>query len=142
MEDIEKIQKIIENFIFEMNTWEKESERIDNDENDGLDWKQKDALIKEKVAIIINKYCTPQKRAMSAPNSIMRGLQGTYIYDPNEEKICETKIEKSNRILVYTYKEEEQYYYCYVLLKQNNEWLIDSKKSRFYQDEKWSNSYL
>jgi hypothetical protein len=31
---------------------------------------------------------------MSAPNSISRGIKGTYRYDPNEEKINDTKIER------------------------------------------------
>ena len=141
MEDIDTARKIVENFILEMNTWEKESEIIENDENDSLDWRQKDALIKENVAIIINKYCTPKKRLMSNPHSISRGLEGTYTYDPNEEKVVDAKIEKPNRICVFTYK-EERYYCCYVLLRKANEWLIDSKKSRFYEDEKWDNSYL
>jgi hypothetical protein len=142
MEDIDKAKKVVENFIYEMNLWEKSSEEIDNDEKNGLSWQQKDAIIKEKVTYIITKYCTTKKRAMSSPNSIMRGIKGTYNYDSNEEKIFDVKVEKTNRILIYTYKEEERQYYCYVLLKKDSEWLIDSKKRRFYKDEKWVNSYL
>jgi hypothetical protein len=141
MEDIDKAKQVVERFIYEMNLWEKCSEEIDNDEKDGLSWEQKDAVIKEKVADIITKYCTPKKRMMSAPNSIMRGLEGSYVYDPLMEKIDNVQIEK-NKILVYTIKQEEKESFCYVLLMKNNQWLIDSKKRKFYGEEKWSNSYL
>jgi hypothetical protein len=142
MEDIDKARKVVENFILEMNHWEKDSEKIDNNKNDGLTWEQKDAIIKEKVVVIINKYCTPKKRAMSAPNSIMRGLEGTYKYDPNEEKIEDIKIERPNRIAVYTNKKDDGENYLYILLRKDDKWLIDSKKRKYFGDKEWKNSYI
>ena len=142
MSEIEKAKEIVEDFISAMNSWEKNAEIIDNNQENGLTWQQKAILIKEEVTSIIDKYCTEKQRKMSAPNSIRRGLEGTYVYDPAIEKVETVEREKNNRLLVYTTKQEEKEYFCYVLLKKDAQWIIDSKKRKFYGEEKWQNSYL
>ena len=57
MEDIDKAKKVVENFILEMNNWGKDSEKIDNNKNEGLTWEQKDALLINRFAKIAGNKC-------------------------------------------------------------------------------------
>lgn len=77
---------------------------------------------------------------MSNPDSISRGLRGSYFYAPEEEKVYDVEAEKSNRILVYTTKDIKNH--CYVLLKKDDQWLIDSKKRKYNSEDKWQTDYL
>lgn len=51
MKDIDNAKEVVENFISEMNLWEKYSEELD-DKEDGLSWEQKEDLITPK-----SDYC-------------------------------------------------------------------------------------
>ena len=44
-------------------------------------------MMKQKATFIFTKYCTNKERKMSRPNALSWGSEGSYIYDPNEEKV-------------------------------------------------------
>ena len=99
MDDITKktIEKLVLNFISEMNEWEKYCNELD--QNTQLAWDEADRMMEQRVASIINKYCTDKERKMSRPNAISWGVEGSYVYDPNKEKIM--------RLYCYTYFAEK-----------------------------------
>ena len=77
---------------------------------------------------------------MSRPNALSWGLEGSYDYDPNKEKIIDIQESRKNRFIVTTRTDDE--YLQYVIVKKNNKYLIDSKKRRFLSEDKWYVDYL
>ena len=140
MDDITKktIEKLVLNFISEMNEWEKYCNELD--QNTQLAWDEADRMMEQRVASIINKYCTDKERKMSRPNAISWGVEGSYVYDPNKEKIIDIQESRKNRFIVTTRTDDE--YLQYVIVKKNNKFLIDSKKRRFLNEDKWYVDYL
>lgn len=51
-----------------MNDWEKYCNELD--QNSQLAWDEADRMMEQRVASIINKYCTDKERKMSRPNAI------------------------------------------------------------------------
>ena len=140
MDDITKktIEKLVLNFISEMNEWEKYCNELD--QNTQLAWDEADRMMEQRVASIISKYCTDKERKMSRPNAISWGVEGSYVYDPNKEKIIDIQESRKNRFIVTTRTDDE--YLQYVIVKKNNKFLIDSKKRRFLNEDKWYVDYL
>ena len=140
MDDITKktIEKLVLNFISEMNEWEKYCNELD--QNTQLAWDEADRMMEQRVASIISKYCTDKERKMSRPNAISWGVEGSYVYDPNKEKIIDIQESRKNRFIVTTRTDDE--YLQYVIVKKNNKYLIDSKKRRFLSEDKWYVDYL
>jgi hypothetical protein len=136
---MEEERIVLIKFFSEMNMWEKYCESIVNE--NGLTWEQKTVLMKEKVSDIFTKYCTPKDRKMGRPNVLSWGCNGSYIYDPEKEKIKEVKKEKKQTI-IYTYTTEGEEQRCYTFLKVGNVWLIDGKKRRWEHEKRWENVYL
>ena len=77
---------------------------------------------------------------MSRPNALSWGLEGSYDYDPNKEKIIDIQESKKNRFFVTT--RTDNGYLQYVVVKKNNKYLIDNKKRKFLNDDKWHVDYL
>ena len=129
MDDITKkiLEELVINFISEMNEWEKYCNELD--QNTQLAWDEADRMMEQRVASIISKYCTDKERKMSRPNAISWGVEGSYVYDPNKEKIIDIQESRKNRFIVTTRTDDE--YLQYVIVKKNNKFLIDSKKRRF-----------
>ena len=140
MDDITKkiLEELVINFISEMNEWEKYCNELD--QNTQLAWDEADRMMEQRVASIISKYCTDKERKMSRPNAISWGVEGSYVYDPNKEKIIDIQESRKNRFIVTTRTDDE--YLQYVIVKKNNKFLIDSKKRRFLNDDKWYVDYL
>ena len=140
MDDITKkiLEELVINFISEMNEWEKYCNELD--QNTQLAWDEADRMMEQRVASIISKYCTDKERKMSRPNAISWGVEGSYVYDPNMEKIIDIQESRKNRFIVTTRTDDE--YLQYVIVKKNNKFLIDSKKRRFLNEDKWYVDYL
>ena len=140
MNDITKkiLEELVINFISEMNEWEKYCNELD--QNTQLAWDEADRMMEQRVASIISKYCTDKERKMSRPNAISWGVEGSYVYDPNKEKIIDIQESRKNKFFVTTRTDDE--YLQYVIVKKNNKFLIDSKKRRFLNEDKWYVDYL
>ena len=140
MDDITKkiLEELVINFISEMNEWEKYCNELD--QNTQLAWDEADRMMEQRVASIISKYCTDKERKMSRPNAISWGVEGSYVYDPNKEKIIDIQESRKNRFIVTTRTDDK--YLQYVIVKKNNKFLIDSKKRRFLNEDKWYVDYL
>ena len=140
MDDITKkiLEELVINFISEMNEWEKYCNELD--QNTQLAWDEADRMMEQRVASIISKYCTDKERKMSRPNAISWGVEGSYVYDPNKEKIIDIQESRKNRFIVTTRTDDE--YLQYVIVKKNNKFLIDGKKRRFLNEDKWYVDYL
>ena len=140
MDDITKkiLEELVINFISEMNEWEKYCNELD--QNTQLAWDEADRMMEQRVASIISKYCTDKERKMSRPNAISWGVEGSYVYDPNKEKIIDIQESRKNRFIVTTRTDDE--YLQYVIVKKNNKFLMDSKKRRFLNEDKWYVDYL
>lgn len=110
-----------------MNEWEKYCNELEK--NTQLTWDEATCMMKQRVASIIGKYCTDKERKMSHPNALSWGVEGSYIYDPNEEKIIDTQKTKKNRFIVITQNDNECY--RYVIVKNQDKYLIDNKKEDF-----------
>jgi hypothetical protein len=141
-EDINKTKEIIKDFIFEMNLWEKYCEKIVEENANGLTWDQKMEFMKEKVSEIFVKYCTPKDRKNGRPNILSWGSNGSYIYNPEKEIVIDVQQEKISRIIIYTNIKDENINFCYIFLRKNATWLIDSKKRRWNNEGKWENIFL
>ncbi|OUO66873.1 NTF2 fold immunity protein [Bacteroides sp. An269] len=139
MDDVTKkaIEELVLNFISEMNEWEKYCNEFDEDQ---LELDETERMIKQRVASIISKYCTDKERKMSRPNALSWGLEGSYDYDPNKEKIIDIQESRKNRFIVTTQTYDG--YLQYVVVKKNNKYLIDSKKRKFLSEDKWYVGYL
>ena len=139
MDDIIKktIKELVLNFISEMNEWEKYCNEFDEDQ---LELDETEHKIKQMVASIISKYCTDKERKMSRPNALSWGSEGSYIYDPNEEKVIDIQETRKNKFTVITQNDNK--YLQYTIIKKENKYLIDSKKRKFLRDDKWSVDYL
>ena len=140
MDDITKkiLEELVINFISEMNEWEKYCNELD--QNTQLAWDEADRMMEQRVASIISKYCTDKERKMSRPNAISWGVEGSYVYDPNKEKIIDMQESRKNRFFVTTRTDNK--YLQYIVVKKNNKYLIDSKKRKFLSEDKWSVDYL
>lgn len=140
MDDITKktIDELVRNFISEMNEWEKYCNELD--QNTQLAWDEADRMMEQRVASIISKYCTDKERKMSRPNAISWGVEGSYVYDPNKEKIIDIQESRKNKFFVTTRTDDG--YLQYIVVKKNNKYLIDSKKRRFLNEDKWYVDYL
>lgn len=140
MDDITKktIEGLVLNFISEMNEWEKYCNELEK--NTQLAYEEARLMRKQRVASIISKYCTDKERKMSRPNALSWGVEGSYDYDPNEEKIIDIQENRKNRFFVTTQTDNK--YLQYVIIKKDNKYLIDSKKRRFLNEDKWYVDYL
>ena len=96
--------------------------------------------MKQKATFIFTKYCTNKERKMSRPNALSWGSEGSYIYDPNEEKVIDIQETRKNKFTVITQNDNK--YLQYTIIKKENKYLIDSKKRKFLRDDKWSVDYL
>lgn len=71
-------------------------------ENTQLSWNEKHDMMKQKATFIFTKYCTNKERKMSRPNALSWGSEGSYIYDPNEEKVIDIQETRKNKFTVIT----------------------------------------
>jgi len=115
MNDITKkiLEELVINFISEMNEWEKYCNEFDEDQ---LELDETEHKIKQMVASIISKYCTDKERKMSRPNALSWGLEGSYDYDPNKEKIIDIQESRKNNFFVTTRTDDE--YLQYIVVKK------------------------
>lgn len=111
-----------------MNEWEKFCNNLKN-ENTQLSWNEKHDMMKQKATFIFTKYCTNKERKMSRPNALSWGSEGSYIYDPNEEKVIDIQETRKNKFTVITQNDNK--YLQYTIIKKENKYLIDSKKENF-----------
>ncbi len=133
------IEKVIYSFFTEMNKWEKFCNQIDN--NNNLSFEEKELRQKELAVKIVDKFLTKKERKMGLPNNISYGHEGSYTYNPDEEKIISIEIKK-NKAIVTTQREKPiKDSNKYILKNVRGIWLIDSKKN-YTWEEKWVNAIL
>lgn len=60
--------------------------------------------------------------------------------DSKEEKIVDIQESRKNRFIVITQNDNKDLQY--VIVKKDNKYLIDSKKRRFLNEDKWYVDYL
>lgn len=140
-ENKEKIENLLFDFIKEMNEWEKYCLQLEEDET--IPFAEEEIKQKESLIKIFNKYCTDKERKQGSPNTISYGVEGSYIYDKDDEKIIDIEEKSSNKVIVFTkrtkpLKKDLQY----VILKKFGNWLIDSKKRFSTHKGKWENISL
>lgn len=132
----------MESFFSEMNAWEKECNLIsDREDEEDVDeeWDQQT----EKVKEIFSKYCTPVKRTSGTSQGLTWGGEGSYIYDPHQEKVVEVQELGSNEAVVITNRKrplEEDH--RYVVKKIDGTWLLHDKKRRMAGTNAWKTDYL
>lgn len=134
MDSTEIAKNRLSDFIKEMNAWEIECGRI---EDENIDEAEQFELQKNMLEDIFARYCTDKKRINGRPNTISYGEEGSFDYDPKEEKIIDTNEEK-DKILITTQREvpmKEQF--VYTLIRNGGVWLLDSKKRYSTWKKKW-----
>ena len=137
MDKIEIAKNKLSNFIKAMNSWEKACNRI---EEEDIDETEQFRLQKQMLTEIFSEYCTERKRQNGRPNTISYGEEGSFEYDPKEERII-TASESENKVLITTKRERPmQEEFIYTLLRKGGNWLLDSKK-RYSKWKKSGRSY-
>ena len=121
MDKIEIAKNRLFDFIKAMNSWEKECNKI---EEKDIDETEQFRLQKQMLTDIFSEYCTERKRQNGRPNTISYGEEGSFEYDPEEERIITTN-ECENKVLITT------------LLWKGGKWLLDSKKRYSRWKNKW-----
>ncbi len=137
---MEQEKKTIENrlisFFIEMNKWEKNCNQIENDAS--LTFQEKEQNEKKIVSEIFEKFCTKKDRLQGLPNIISFGNEGSYIYDPIEEKITEITFEDKSKAIATTRRNKPiEQLHKFSLKKIKEIWLIDSKKRYSDWQKKW-----
>lgn len=134
MDKIEIAKNKLSNFIKAMNSWERECNRI---EEEDIDETEQFRLQKQMLTEIFSEYCTERKRQNGRPNTISYGEEGSFEYDPKEERII-TASESENKVLITTKRERPmQEEFIYTLLRKGGGWLLDSKKRYSKWKKKW-----
>ena len=134
MDKIEIAKNRLFDFIKAMNSWEKECNKI---EQKDIDETEQFRLQKQMLTDIFSEYCTERKRQNGRPNTISYGEEGSFEYDPEEERIITTN-ECENKVLITTKRERPmQEEFIYTLLWKGGKWLLDSKKRYSRWKNKW-----
>ena len=134
MDKIEIDKNRLFDFIKAMNSWEKECNKI---EEEDIDETEQFRLQKQMLTDIFSEYCTERKRQNGRPNTISYGEEGSFEYDPEEERIITTN-ECENKVLITTKRERPmQEEFIYTLLWKEGKWLLDSKKRYSRWKNKW-----
>lgn len=141
MENLKEAENLVSEFIAEMNAWEQFCEKF-SEEKSSLSWEEKTAQMKKKVEAVFVKYCTQRDRKMSRPHTISWGSNGSYEYDPKEEKIIQVEDAKGKKLNVFTERKDLGKDYYYVLISEKGKWLIDLKKQKWDDEDDWENAYL
>lgn len=141
MEEKNIIEKLVEDFIVEMNEWEKYCNKVEQD--DTIEYETELKMQQKKAEEVFSKYCTKKDRKLGLPENISYGTEGSYEYDPEQEKVTNISIDSKTKATVSTFKEfpmkEEKKYF---LKKVKDIWLIDSKKRYSEFKDKWVNVSL
>jgi len=119
-----------------MNRWEHECNKIED--NDALD--DDEQFVKQRILLerIFSKYCTVKERLNGRPNSVSFGSDDSFEYDPKQEKIISIEQEKANRMVIKTNRKMPMNEsFMYVLLKEGDKWLLDSKKRESSWEKRW-----
>lgn len=125
----------------EMNQWEVFCDDIDTNETYSSDESFK--LEKDRLVDIFDKYCTKKERKNGKPNVISYGLPPSYQYDLNTEYITSIEEVDKAKYLLYTKKGNPvRVEYSYTFKKVKDQWLLDSKKRKFLNEDKWSSISL
>ncbi len=84
---------------------------------------------RERCREIFSRYCTQKTRAYGRPENISIGSTPDYEADPDQEPITSIDTPSRQRFLIETKQKFIVHHRCqYVLLKQDGQWRIDSKK--------------
>jgi hypothetical protein len=134
-----EVNELVKNFIKEMRDWEIFCNKIS--ESKKYTFEEENNKQKERCKNIFDKYCTPKDRKQGRPNCISYGIKGSFIYNETE-KIIKIEQENKNKILVITNGEDEVDKYMYIVFRKNGKWLIDGKKRKFFDEEKFKNINL
>lgn len=143
MNEIEETKRIIEknwiSFMKEMHEWELFcGEKSANGTSDEVF-----KLEKGKLVDIFKKYCTQKERKNNKPNTISYGSPSSYQYDLDFEYIVNIEYVNSTKCFLYTKKDEPmEYQFLYTLKKEKGQWLFDTKKRRFSDEESWKSVSL
>lgn len=141
MENINKeIENLIYSFFTEMNKWEKYCYEVDN--NTELSFEDKRLKQKEEVKIIVDKFLTKKERKMGLPDNISYGHEGSYTYNPDEEKIVDIEVDNKKAIITTQREKPLNEQNQYILKNTKNGWRIDYKKRFSSWKKKWENAIL
>jgi len=134
-----EIEVLINSFFTEMNVWEKFCYAVDNEQ--GLSVNERNFKQVSRASEIVEKFLTKKERKWGLPNNISYGHEGSYNYNPEEEKIVSIEV-KGNTATVTTAREKPiSETNKYIVKRIKGDWLIDSKK-RYSWREKWEMAYL
>ncbi|WP_299443478.1 NTF2 fold immunity protein [uncultured Aquimarina sp.] len=141
LEDKNIIDKLIIDFIRDMNDWEKYCLELEEDES--IPFNEEAIKQKQKLIELFQNYCTDKDRKNGSPNTVTYGEEGSYVYDFEDEEIINIEEEKNNRVIVSTTRTKPmEKKHKYVVVKKSDKWLIDSKKRYSSYKEKWENVSL
>lgn len=135
-----EIENQVYSFFKEMKLWEKLCNEVDND--DSLTFEEQELKQISGAKKIVQQFLTQKERKRGLPNNISYGDDGSYTYNPDEEKIVDIEIDKNTAIVSTEREKPMEEKNKYVLKNKNNKWLIDSKKSYSSWKNKWENSIL
>ena len=141
METMNKeIEALMYAFFTEMNKWEKFCYEIDYETQ--LTVEEKLSEQRKEAKKIVDRFLTKKERKRGLPDNISYGHEGSYKYNPEEEKITAIEVEKNKAIVTTRREKPMKRSIMYILKKQKGQWLIDSRKKYSSLREKWENSIL
>ncbi|MCA9102492.1 MAG: hypothetical protein KDA63_15125 [Planctomycetales bacterium] len=83
----------------------------------------------DECRAIFDQFCTPKKRAYGRPDNISVGRPPDYMPEPDDEPITGVETPTKRRIVIETKQSFGMKERCqYVLVKNGDRWLVDSKK--------------
>jgi|GEM_PF-1131793 len=139
----EQIIELMKSFFSEMNKWERECGAIsDASETEDLDMDKEYRILCEKKRSIFAKYCTTKNVQAVSEYNMSWGRKGDYKYDNERMSVVELK-ENKDRITVITQRQKPMpEEHRFILLNEDEQWRLDSKKRRMIGDKTWKTDYL
>lgn len=138
--NIEKSKEVLCSFIQEMNKWEIAS-GITSKRTD-ISWDERMDIIRQEANLIATRFLTVKERKTSFPYSLSWGCEGSYKYTPDAVNIAEVQIKSKSKIIIRCEDSSNDKDIDFVLLLKNGNWLIDSAKYKFKDEDKWQTYYL
>ncbi|WP_350312570.1 RhsIA family immunity protein [Dickeya fangzhongdai] len=130
MTELSKAEKVLKEFIIQMNQWELKYYPLFR--NEGMT-AYKDAAKKE-LDDIYDLFCTKKERKQGRQISLSCGEPPEY--SPDEE-VLSSELNKNKCVFITQQYTEAKNKFRYTLQFKEDEWLIDKKERFSFYDDKW-----
>lgn len=136
MSVVDEVSVVVESFIKELHQWEILCNVIGQDKS--LSYQEQFDLQKSALIDVFDKYCTKRVRKNGKPNVVSYGYGDSYDYDPSEEIITDVVVVSKVKCLVNTHRKNPlDESFQHTLVRDNDRWLIDTKKIHDDNKDKW-----